>query len=193
MASRDLRLTPKNTPVFPFQRLWNSQRNCESVNTNVPNTSGLMKDNNSSDTRFQGNKIIQPHKANKIRSGRNVNLPRYQDVWWRHKMEAFSALLAICEENSPVPGGFPAQRPVTRSFDVLIDLCLNKQLSKQSWGWWFETLSHPLWRHCNGFPRYENWGIHILILFWLSIIWLVYNDGYCYMTFKCLIVYIRVL
>ena len=26
---------------------------------------------------------------------------------------------------------------------------LNKRLSKQSWGWWFETLPHP-WRHCNG-------------------------------------------
>ena len=25
----------------------------------------------------------------------------------------------------------------------------NKPLSKQSWGWWFETLSRPLWRHCN--------------------------------------------
>ena len=33
-------------------------------------------------------------------------------------METFSALLAICAENSPVPGEFPAQRPVTRSFDV---------------------------------------------------------------------------
>ena len=28
-------------------------------------------------------------------------------------------------------------------------ICLNKRLSKQSWGWWSETLSHPLWRHCN--------------------------------------------
>ena len=36
-----------------------------------------------------------------------------------------------------------------RSFDVFFDLRLNKRLSKQSWGWWFETLSHPLWRHCN--------------------------------------------
>ena len=26
---------------------------------------------------------------------------------------------------------------------------LNKGLSKQSWGWWFETLSRPLWRHSN--------------------------------------------
>ena len=33
----------------------------------------------------------------------------------------------------------PSQRPVTRSFDVCFDLCLNKRLSKQSWGWWFET------------------------------------------------------
>ena len=38
--------------------------------------------------------------------------------WWRHQMETFSALLAICAGNSPVP----AQR-------------------------WFKTLSCPLWRH----------------------------------------------
>ena len=64
-------------------------------------------------------------------------------------METFSALLAICVGNSPVPGEFPTQRPVTRSFDVFFDLRLNKQLSKQWWGWWFETLSRPLWRHRN--------------------------------------------
>ena len=40
-------------------------------------------------------------------------------------------------------------RPVTRSFDVFFDLRLNKLLSKQWWGWRFETLSRPLWRHCN--------------------------------------------
>ena len=45
-------------------------------------------------------------------------------------------------------GEFPAERPVTRSFDVFVDLRLNKRLSKQSCGWWFETLSRPLWRHC---------------------------------------------
>ena len=64
-------------------------------------------------------------------------------------METFSALLAICAGNSPVPGEFLAQRPVTRNFDVFFDLHLNKRLSKQSWGWWFETLSCPFWRHCN--------------------------------------------
>ena len=68
---------------------------------------------------------------------------------WRHQMETFSALLAICAGNSPVPGEFPAQRPVTRSFDVFFDLRLNKRFSKQSWGWWFETLPRPLWRHSN--------------------------------------------
>ena len=68
-------------------------------------------------------------------------------------MEPFSALLAICAGNSPVPGEFPAQRPVTRSFDVFFDLRLNKPLSKQSWGWWFETLPRPLWRHSNGCIR----------------------------------------
>ena len=61
----------------------------------------------------------------------------------------FSALLAICAGNSPASGELPAQRPVTRSFDVFFDLCLNKRLRKQSWGQWFETLSRPLLRHCN--------------------------------------------
>ena len=64
-------------------------------------------------------------------------------TWWRHQMETFSALLAICAGN----GEFPAQRPVTRNFDVFFDLRPNKLLSKQSWGWWFETRSRPLWRH----------------------------------------------
>ena len=57
------------------------------------------------------------------------------------------------------PGEFPTQRPVTRSFDVFFDLRLNKRLSKQPWGWWFETSSWSLWRHCNvcffpGFDRF---------------------------------------
>ena len=68
---------------------------------------------------------------------------------WRHQMETFSALLAICAGNAQVPGEFPTQRPVTWIFDVFFDLRLNKRLGKQWWGWWFETLSRPLWRHCN--------------------------------------------
>ena len=74
--------------------------------------------------------------------------------WWRHQMETFSVWLA---------GEFPAQRPVTRSFDVFFDLRLNKRLSKQSWGWRFETLSRPLWRYCNAdtlsmiFRHFPKW------------------------------------
>ena len=59
------------------------------------------------------------------------------------------ALLAICAGKSPAPGEFRAQRPVTRSFDVFFDLRLNKRLSKQWWGWWFETLSRPVWCQVN--------------------------------------------
>ena len=70
-------------------------------------------------------------------------------TWWRHQMETFSALLALCAGNSPVTGEFPSQRPVTWCFDVFFDLRLNKRLSKQTWGWWFETPSNSLWRHCN--------------------------------------------
>ena len=73
-----------------------------------------------------------------------------QIAWWRHQMETVSALLAICAGNSPVTGEFPSQRPVTRSFAVFFDLHPNKQLSKQWWGWWFETPPSPLWRHRNG-------------------------------------------
>ena len=53
-------------------------------------------------------------------------------------------------------GELPAQRPVTRSFDVFFDLRLNKRLSKQSRGWWFETLSHPLWRHSNALRQKDT-------------------------------------
>ena len=51
-------------------------------------------------------------------------------------------------------GEFPGPRwiPRTKASDAelwsFFDLRLIKRLSKQSWGWWFETLLCPLWRHC---------------------------------------------
>ena len=69
--------------------------------------------------------------------------------WWSHQMETISALMALCAGNSPATGEFPSQRTVTRSLGVFFGLCLNKRLSKRSWGWWFETPSRSLWRHCN--------------------------------------------
>ena len=64
-------------------------------------------------------------------------------------------------------------RPVTRSFDVFFDLRLNKRLSKQSWGWWFEAPSRSLWRNCNDIsyeslkqlrfePKCSQIGSHII-------------------------------
>ena len=81
--------------------------------------------------------------------------------WWRHQMETFSALLALCAGNSPVTSEFPAQRPVTWSFDVFFDLRLNQQLSKQWSLWWFEMPPRSLWRHCNAFNQlHPTWIGH---------------------------------
>ena len=45
----------------------------------------------------------------------------------------------------------PRTKASDGSVDVFFDLRLNKRLSKQSWGWWSETPSRPLWHHCNDF------------------------------------------
>ena len=70
---------------------------------------------------------------------------------WRHQMETFSPLLAIFGWNSPVTGEFPSQKPVTRSFYVFFDLCLEKRLNKQSRRRWFEKPLRSLWRHPNDY------------------------------------------
>ena len=49
-------------------------------------------------------------------------------------MEIFSALLAFCEENPSITGGFPSQRPMTRSFDVFADRRLNKRANNRDDG-----------------------------------------------------------
>ena len=54
------------------------------------------------------------------------------------------------------PVNSPHKGPVTRSFDVFFDLHLIKRLSRHWWGWWIETLTRPLWRHCNA--RYIYWA-----------------------------------
>ena len=58
-------------------------------------------------------------------------------------METFSVLLAICAGNSPVPGEFPAQRPVTRSFGVfLICVRINGQINNGDAGDLRRHLAH---------------------------------------------------
>ena len=74
------------------------------------------------------------------------------DIWWFMMTSSNGNVYHVTGHlcgNSPVPGELTTQRPVTWSFDVFFDLRLNKRLSKQSWGRWFETLSHVLWRQCN--------------------------------------------
>ena len=78
--------------------------------------------------------------------------------------------------------------PYTKASDVelwcFLCLHLNKRLSKQSWGWWFEMPSRPLWRHCNEIARFmgPTWvlsapgGSHVspmnlAIRAWLLMIW----------------------
>ena len=86
-----------------------------------------------------------------------IFLPLFRDAWlisknawWRHQMEHFPRYWPFVRGihrsavNSPHKG-----HAVTRSFDVFFDWRLKKRLSKQSWGWWFEAPSRPLWRHCN--------------------------------------------
>ena len=69
-------------------------------------------------------------------------------------METFSALLAICVGNSPVTGEFPAQRPVTRSFDVFFDLRLNE-------GWVNNREADDLRRHR------AHYDVTVMQLTWL--------------------------
>ena len=63
-------------------------------------------------------------------------------IKWKHFPRYWPFVQGI--HRSPV-----TQRPMTRGFDVFLGQHLNKRLSKQSRGWWFETLLCPLWRHCN--------------------------------------------
>ena len=80
--------------------------------------------------------------------GRGVrDRERQTQTWWRHQIEPFPALLSMC-------GEFAGHRwiPLTKPSDAELWICVwceYKRLSKQSWGWWFETPSRSLWRHCD--------------------------------------------
>ena len=76
-----------------------------------------------------------------LRISLSTAVSQSRETRWRHQMEAFSVLLALCAGNAPVTGEFPSKRPLTQSFIVFFDLHLNERLSKQSWCWWFETPS----------------------------------------------------
>ena len=74
--------------------------------------------------------------------------------WWRHQMGTFSTLLTLCAGNSPVIDEFSPHTPVTWSFDIFFDLCMNKRHR------WFETPSCSLWLHCNDCSNFTLICIH---------------------------------
>ena len=76
--------------------------------------------------------------------------------WWRHQMEAFSALLTLCEGNPTVTGRFPSQRPVMLMFSLICDW-INGWANNR----WFETPLCSLWRHCNMLP---DWIVKLQIV-----------------------------
>ena len=87
--------------------------------------------------------------------------------WWRHQMETFSALLAICVcRKFTGHRWIPCTKPVTRSFGVFFDLLLNKLLSKHWWGWWFKTPSRPIWHHSDDFAL--TLPYHVIAIFNMS-------------------------
>ena len=123
-------------------------------NNNADDNNNNNDNNNSNSNCNANNNIELTFRVTQYLGDRDVghvhcSFERNLSSWWRHQMETFSTLLAICAGNTPAIGEFPWQRPVTRSFDVFFDCALNKRLSKQSWGWWFETKSRSLWRHFN--------------------------------------------
>ena len=68
-------------------------------------------------------------------------------------METFSALLVFCAGNSPVTGEFPAQRPVTRNFDVFFDLRLSDN-------WAYKGDAGDLRRYC---AHYDVIVMHFIL------------------------------
>ena len=63
----------------------------------------------------------------------------------------------IFRVTGPLCGEFTGHRwiPRTKASEVFFDLRLNIRLCKQSWGWWFETLSGPLCRHSNAGEHFK--------------------------------------
>ena len=56
----------------------------------------------------------------------------WRTLWWRHGIGTLCALLALCEGNPPVNGGFPSQRPVMQTLDFFFGNSINKLLDKRS-------------------------------------------------------------
>ena len=93
----------------------------------------MMTSSISSQLDFENTQILAqfkrfPYLFIRVTASQLTEYTLLTNTWWRHQMETFSSLLALCAGNSPVTGEFPSQRPVMRSFDVVFGLGLNKRL-----------------------------------------------------------------
>ena len=73
----------------------------------------------------------------------------HDDIKWKHFLRYWPFVRRI--RRSSVKSPSKGQRH--RAFS----LRLNERLSKQSWGWWFETPTRRLWRHRNEQPFRGSW------------------------------------
>ena len=74
--------------------------------------------------------------------------------WWRHQLETFSALLALCAWNSPATVEFRSQRLVTRSFNIFFEQIVWQTIvTPVIW----DVIALTLWRRCNA----AAWVQHI--------------------------------
>ena len=80
-------------------------------------------------------------------------------IKWKHFPRYWPFVRGI--HRSPVNS--PHKGQWRRALMFTLICCLNKRLCKQPWGWWFETLLCPLWRHSN-----ECWWKDILVVRCLS-------------------------
>ena len=69
----------------------------------------------------------------------------YDVIKWKHFPRYWPFVRGI--HRPPVNSTHKGQWRGAWMFSLIC--ALNKQLSKQSWGWWFETPTRSLWRHCN--------------------------------------------
>ena len=75
--------------------------------------------------------------------------------WWRHQMEVFSALVALCAGNSPVTAKFPAQRASNVDFDVSLMWAAYAVKQTIEWPMIWDYMTFK-WRHRNYSVRYMN-------------------------------------
>ena len=85
----------------------------------------------------------------KIRPPSNLNIGHGDVIKWKHFPRYWPFVWGI--HRSPVNSPHKGQWRGALMFSLIC--ALNKRLSKQSRGWWFETPSCLLWRHCNGIPK----------------------------------------